>query len=97
MLAHELVHAERGIGWPSATAATMQLEEERVWRIALDRLAPPGEVLAFVRRRSAVAPVSIADIAEEFDLSIEAAARVVHLLLARSPVASAARPGPLSG
>ncbi|HRW38236.1 MAG: hypothetical protein KDB04_14005 [Acidimicrobiales bacterium] len=85
VLAHELVHAERGVGWPLATVATMQLEEERVWRIALDRLAPPAEVLAFVRRRSAVAPVTALDVADEFDLSVEAARRVLRLALVRSP------------
>jgi hypothetical protein len=83
VLAHELVHAERGIGRPLATDATMQLEEERVWRIALDRLAPPAEVRAFVERRSTVGPVSIDDLAEEFDLSPESAARVARLTSTR--------------
>ncbi|WP_426574089.1 ImmA/IrrE family metallo-endopeptidase [Aquihabitans sp. McL0605] len=79
VLAHELVHVERGVGWPDATASTMELEEERVWRTALRRLAPPGEVERFVRSRSTVGPVTVADLAEEFDLSPRAAARVVHL------------------
>lgn len=79
VLAHELVHVERGVGWPDATAATMEIEEERVWRIALQRLAPPEEVDRFVRRRATVGPVTVADLAEEFDLSPEAAARVAHL------------------
>ncbi len=80
VLAHELVHAERGIGWPGATAATMELEEERVWRIALRRLAPPEEVEGFVRRRATVGPVTIGDLAEEFDLSLEAATRLAQLI-----------------
>ena len=79
VLAHELVHYERGIGWPSATVATMELEEDRVWRIALRRLAPPAEVAAFLARRSTVGAVTVADLAEEFDLSLEAAGRVAHL------------------
>ncbi len=80
VLAHELVHVERGIGWPLATAATMELEEERVWRIALRRLAPPEEVLAFLHRRATVGPVTIDDLAEEFDLTRQTAARVAQLL-----------------
>lgn len=79
VLAHELVHAERGVGWPDATAATMELEEERVWRAALHRLAPPEEVEAFLVRRGSVGPVTVADLAEEFDLSLEAAARVAQV------------------
>jgi hypothetical protein len=89
VLAHELVHAERGVGWPAASAATMQIEEERVWRIALDRLAPEHEVAAFVRRRSSVGPVTVADLAEEFDLSPAAAERLARLSAVRS-----ARPPP---
>lgn len=79
VLAHELVHVERGVGWPHATAATMELEEERVWRTALRRLAPPQEVDAFLDRRSTVGPVTVDELAEEFDLSHEAAARVAAL------------------
>jgi hypothetical protein len=83
VLAHELVHAERGIGWPAATAATMELEEERVWRTALDRLAPPEEVRRFAERRSSVGPVTVADLADEFDLPLDLAARVAGLAAAR--------------
>ncbi len=84
VLAHELVHVERGVGWPSATAATMELEEERVWREALARLAPPDEVDAFLERRATVGPVLVEDLAEEFDLSDAAAARVAALAAIRA-------------
>lgn len=80
VLAHELVHAERGVGYPAATDATMQLEEERVWRTALCRLAPPAEVRRFVAARATVGPVTVDDLAGEFDLSPLAAARVARLL-----------------
>ena len=79
VLAHELVHAERRVGWPAATAATMELEEERVWRTALRRLAPPAEVAAFIARRSTVGSVTVAELAEEFDLSPEAGDRRARL------------------
>jgi hypothetical protein len=80
VLGHELVHMERGIGRPSATDATMQLEEDRVWRVAVRRLAPPAEVREFLERRGSVGPVTIEDVAEEFDLTIEGATRVARLL-----------------
>lgn len=83
VLAHELVHAERGVGWPLATAATMQLEEERVWRVALDRLAPPDEVRRFAERLATVGPVTLRDLADEFDLPVDLAARVARLAVAR--------------
>lgn len=79
VLAHELVHVERGIGWPDASAATMAHEEERVWRVALDRLAPPAEVQAYLEARATVGAVTVEDLAEEFDLSPRAAERVAHL------------------
>ncbi len=79
VLAHELVHCERGVGWPAATPATMELEEERVWRIALGRLAPAADVGAFLTRRATVGPVTVADLADEFDLSPGAAERVARL------------------
>lgn len=79
VLAHELVHAERGVGWPDATPATMEAEEERVWRIALRRLAPPAEIARFLTQRGSVGPVTVADLAEEFDLSPGAARRVAEL------------------
>lgn len=80
VLAHELVHVERAVGWPQATVATMELEEDRVWRTALRRLAPPDEVRSFLRRRGTVGPVTVADLAEEFDLSPGTAERVARLL-----------------
>lgn len=86
VLAHELVHVERGVGWPAATPATMQAEEERVWREALTRLAPPDQVLAFARERASVDAVTVYDVADEFDLTPETAARVVHLLWIRGLV-----------
>jgi hypothetical protein len=86
VLAHELVHAERGVGFPAASAETMEIEEVRVWRTALERLAPPEEVEAFLLRRGTVGPVFVHDLAEEFDLSEEAAVRVAELRAVRAPV-----------
>jgi Zn-dependent peptidase ImmA (M78 family) len=93
VLAHELVHAERGVGWPDATAATMEVEEERVWRIALRRLVPPEEVARFLERRGSVGAVTVADLAEEFDLSADAAHRVAHLWAVTAPSSGAGERG----
>lgn len=94
VLAHELVHAERRIGRPSATVATMQLEEERVWRAALDRLAPPEEVRRFVGARASVGPVTVADLADEFDLPLDLAERLARLAIARQLIGG---PAPSAG
>lgn len=76
VLAHELIHVERGVGWPDATAATMEREEALVWREALDRLVPPDEVHEFLTRRASAAPVTLDDLADEFDLSADGAHRI---------------------
>lgn len=93
VLAHELVHAERGVGWPDATVATMEVEEERVWRIALRRLVPPAEIARFLERRSSVGAVTIADLAEEFDLSADAAHRVAQLCAVTGLISATGRAG----
>ena len=92
VLAHELVHAERGVGWPDATVATMEVEEERVWRIALRRLVPPAEVARFLEQRGSVGAVTVADLAEEFDLSADAARRVAQLCVVTGLTAAAGGP-----
>lgn len=80
MLAHELVHAERGIGHGAATAATMQREEAAVRREVARRLVPEAELRRFVARRLTVGPVGIAEIAEEFDVDPDVAAEAAGLL-----------------
>lgn len=76
VLAHELIHVERGIGRPDATPDTMQREEVIVWREALDRLVPPDELVAFLVRRVSEGPVTLDELAEEFDLSLDGARRI---------------------
>jgi hypothetical protein len=68
LLAHELVHLERGVGYPSASARTMEREEAIVRRETARRLVPPEELAAFVARRSEVDPITAALVAEEFDV-----------------------------
>lgn len=67
VLAHELVHAERGIGFPAASPATMQREEEAVRREVARRLVPAAE-LAHRGLRLAEPPPTVSELAEHFDV-----------------------------
>lgn len=69
-LAHELVHDERGIGSPAATAATMQREEAIVRRITAERLIPAAG-LAELERRAELEPIELWEVAEYFDVPEE--------------------------
>jgi hypothetical protein len=80
VLAHELVHAERGIGHPAATSATMEREEEAVRREVARRLVPPGLLSSLVAARSDVGGVTAAVVAEEFDVELDVAAKALDLL-----------------
>jgi len=68
LLAHELIHAERGIGHPVATAATMEREEAIVRRETALRLVPLGELAALVEQRDDIEPITAALVADEFDV-----------------------------
>lgn len=83
LLAHELIHAERGIGHPVATAATMQREEAIVRRETARRLVPPDELADLVARRSEVEPVTAHLVAEEFDVPEPVALEALRALAAR--------------
>jgi hypothetical protein len=80
VLAHELVHAERGIGHPAATAATMEREEEAVRREVARRLVPPGLLRRFVAGRADLGGVTAGEVADEFDVEREVAAKALDLL-----------------
>jgi len=80
LLTHELIHAERGIGFPVATAATMQREEAIVRRETARRLVPPDELARFVRRRADVEPVTADLVAEEFDVPRDVAVEALRAL-----------------
>lgn len=82
-LAHELVHDERRITYPSATAATMQREEAIVRRITAERLVPLDELEELVAARVEVEPVTVAMVAEEFAVGESVAAEAIRHLQAR--------------
>jgi hypothetical protein len=82
VLAHELVHVERGLGHPDVSPLLTAKDEASVWREALRRLAP-AEVLADLRRRADDGdPITIGDLADELDLSEDGVGRLVALLRA---------------
>lgn len=82
VLAHELIHVERGIGWGAATAATMQHEEAQVRRETARRLVPIEELSVFVAARAENEPVTAELVADEFDVPVAVAALALRLLAA---------------
>ena len=80
LLAHELIHVERGIGHPVATAATMEREEAIVRRETALRLVPLDELADLVTRRDGVEPVTAALVGEEFDVPEPVALEALHAL-----------------
>lgn len=68
LLAHELIHMERGVGFPYATLETMAKEEVLVRRETARRLVPLEELAEFVVRRASVEQVTPDVVAEEFDV-----------------------------
>lgn len=83
LLAHELVHVERRVGYPAATAATMAREEAIVRRETARRLVPPDELAALVARRAEVEPITARLVADEFDVPEPVAQEALAALVAR--------------
>lgn len=84
VLAHELVHVERGVGAGAASAATMEREEAIVRREVSRRLVPPRALAVLVAGRSTVGPVTAADVAEAFDVEEAVAALALEDLRRRA-------------
>ena len=85
LLAHELVHVERGVGYPAATPATMEREEAIVRREVAVRLVPLPTLADLVARRSEVEPVTAALVADEFDVPEDVAREALLALRQRGP------------
>jgi hypothetical protein len=85
LLAHELIHAERGIGHPVATPATMEREEAIVRRETALRLVPLEELAELVRRLDDIEPVTALLVGEEFDVPEPVAREALFALRQRSP------------
>lgn len=79
-LAHELVHDERG-GIPvGAPAWIVRKEERQVDEVLALRLVPLEELERFCLARATVGPVSVHDVAEEFEVPPDVAARAMRML-----------------
>jgi Zn-dependent peptidase ImmA (M78 family) len=83
LLAHELIHVERRVGYPAATAATMQREEAIVRREVAARLVPPAALADLVARRAELEPVTAELVAEEFDVPEDVADEALAALRRR--------------
>lgn len=73
VLAHELVHEERGggidhPGMPAGWQAIVAREELIVDREAARRLIPTDELAAFIAARVSIGPVTVEELADEFDV-----------------------------
>lgn len=76
-LTHELIHIERSVGFPAATAATMEHEEAVVRRETARRLVPQDELASYIRQYSRVENVTVALVAEQFDVPLDVAAEAL--------------------
>jgi len=101
-LAHELIHDERGtgcdaIGAPRAWAAVIGREEASVDAEVARRLVPPGELLAVARASAELGDGLVAwQVADEFDVDEETAARALHALARSADSERAAPPDPMA-
>ena len=86
VLAHELIHDERGACGCSPNWDYVCLKEERaVNKIVSERILPDAEVLAFVERRTELGePTTVADLAEAFDTAEWVAAIAAERLRKRT-------------
>lgn len=86
LLAHELVHDERGGGchadyMPPSWRAVVRREEAWVNNIVADRLVPPQELQALCHRAvERGEAVTARDVADEFDVTEEVAERALARL-----------------
>lgn len=81
-LMHELVHHERQVGWPDASAATMEREEQIVRSETARRLVPPEHLARWVEVRAEVEPITAELVAQEWDVTVEVARLALGLLRA---------------
>lgn len=71
VLAHELVHDERQIGYgPWTPAALIEVEERCVWAETVDRLVPPGQLAALVDQGM---PLMLWELCDHFDIDHQTA------------------------
>ena len=83
VLAHELIHDERRIGYQTGTPQQLVDSEERyVWREAARRLVPAGELEDLVER-SAPIGLEVWEVADHFDVDQRVARLACRLATVR--------------
>lgn len=90
VLAHELVHLERGILYsPTTPDALVAKEEAAVEAIVADRLVPPVLLEQYLEAAGAHEGVTVAMVATEFEVPLD----IAELALRRRPRAERRRAG----
>jgi hypothetical protein len=85
VLAHELIHDERRIGYgPATPPAIIEAEERYVWREAARRLVPPAELEQLVASTTPL-PLEVWEVADHFDVD-QRIARLACSLLRKGSV-----------
>lgn len=80
-LAHEVIHDERGISYPLDAPAALVAKEERAVDLEVARrLVPLDELERFCLARATVGAVSVHDVADEFEVPPDVAARAMRML-----------------
>lgn len=72
-LAHEIIHAERGVPPVDCPPLLLAKEETAVRRETARRLVPLDELRAFVAARAEFGAVTAGDVGEEFEVPIDVA------------------------
>lgn len=80
-LAHELIHSERGIFYTPTTPRRLVEKEERAVDLEVARrLVPADELERFVAERLTIEPVTVAMVADEFDVPHAVARRAMIMM-----------------
>lgn len=83
VLAHELVHLERGILYDASTpGALVDKEEAAVEAIVADRLVPPALLLQYIDATADLEGVTAATVAAEFEVPVDVAELALGRLVA---------------
>jgi Zn-dependent peptidase ImmA (M78 family) len=80
VLAHELVHDERGLPGRGTPPWCVAREEAAVDRIADERLMPAADLVALIEQRAPLEAITALLVADEFDVDEDVAARQLERL-----------------
>lgn len=78
VLAHELIHLERGVPEAGCPDLLRDKEEALVRAETAQRLVPPDELQVWAETRAKLGPVTVVDICDEFGVPIDVAIEAVR-------------------